>query len=197
VNRRRFKQYSSKLTVLTLIPIIALTLTGIAYSYWQEELQIIAVVKTGFGKLTIGSEKLLVPTGEGFEEKHPIEYYITGDGQALVAECGNVSSNWKIAVGLVLENDGTLPVHLKDVEVWFNSSTEDFSVKKYYYGPFPPGEKFKEYWSGLKIEEIPPIGDREPPIPLNPNDRTVIWTVIEYSGTEPIDVEIRVKPIYG
>jgi hypothetical protein len=196
VNRRRFKQYGLKPTALMLIPIIALTLAGIAYSHWQERLQIIAVVKTGFRRLTIGSEKLLAPTGEGFNENHPIEYYITGDKQALVAYCGNVTSGWKIAVGLVLENDGTLPIYLEEVRVEFNPPIK-FSVEKYYYGPFQPGEKFNQYWSGLKIEEIPPSGYSEPHMLLESNDRAVTWTVIEYAGTEPISVEITVTPVYG
>jgi hypothetical protein len=77
VNIRHGGRYPDKLIALTFIPVIALAILGITYSHWQETLTVNGTVTTGYVKLVIGSEKVLVPQGEGYDEYHPTTYYKT------------------------------------------------------------------------------------------------------------------------
>ena len=185
--------------VLALFNLILMLtiITGLSYSHWQDTVQIQATIKMAHRKLIIDSEKLLVPTSIGFNETHPIHYYVTTDNKSLIAECQNIDYNWTIAIGLLIKNNGTLPLMLKNIEIIFNiTDTSTFNVTTYYYGPFPPGTNFNfPYWDGIKFEEVPPIGDSPPPIPLDPDDHAITWTTINYNGTKLPSITITVTPL--
>lgn len=151
----------------------------------------------GHRKFIIDSEKLLVPTGTGFNETHPIYYYVTPDYQSLIAECQNVDHNWTIAIGLLIKNTGTIPLLLKQTQVTLNiTDTTNFIITTHYYGPFPPGTNFNfPYWDGISLEKVPPPGDTPPPIILDPNDHAITWTKINYTGTEPLNTMITATPL--
>lgn len=178
--------------------LILTAIVGISYSHWQDFVQIKGTIKMGHRKLIIDSEKLLVPTGEGFNETHPIYYHITPDNRSLIAECQNVDCNWTIAVGLLLKNNGTLPLQLIAIQTAFNiTDMSQFNVTTYYYGPFPPGTNFNfPYWDGIGFNEVPPEGDASttPPVILDPDEHAITWTIISYNGTQPINVKITVTP---
>jgi len=178
--------------------ILTLTIiTGLSYSHWQDTIQIQGTIKMGHRKFIIDSEKLLVPPGTGFNNTHPIYYYITPDYHSLIAECQNVDYNWTIAIGLLIKNNGTIPLLLKEIQIIFNiTDTTDFTVTTYYYGPFPPGTNFNfPYWDGIKFCEVPPDGYKNPPISLDPNDHAITWTTINYTGTQSLNIKITVTPI--
>lgn len=185
------------LAILNLILTLTI-ITGLTYSHWQDTVQIQCTIKIGHRKFIIDSEKLLVPTGTGFNETHPIYYYITPDYQSLIAECQNVDYDWTIAIGLLIKNEGTLPLELKNVEITFNiTGTTNFTTTTYYYGPFPPGTNFNKLgaWDGIKFSEVPPDGYKDYQITLDPDDHAITWTTINYNGTQPLNITITATPI--
>ena len=177
-------------TVAAFNIILVLTvIVGISYSHWQDSVQIVGIAKMGCRKFIIDSEKLLVPTGVGFNETHPIYYHVTSDNKSLIAECQNVDYNWTIAVGLLIKNSGTLPLKLIEIQITFNiTDTSQFNVTTYYYGPFAPGTNFNfPYWDGIAFEEVPPEGDVAPPIILDPDYHAITWTCLLYTSPSPRD----------
>lgn len=186
----------NKVIVIFNVILILTVIAGISYSHWQDSVQIVGIVKMGCGKFMIDSEKLLVPTGVGFNETHSIYYHVTSDNKSLIAECQNVDYNWTIAVGLLIKNSGTLPLKLIEIQITFNiTDTSQFNITTYHYGPFPPGTNFNfPYWDGIAFEEVPPEGDVAPPIILDPDYHAIIWTIISYNGTQPLNIMITVTP---
>ena len=146
--------------------------------------------------LIIDSRKLLVPTGIGFNDTHPIYYYVTSDNKSLIADCQNVDYNWTIAIGLLIKNPGTISIKLVGIQAAFNvTDTSQFNITTYYYGPFSAGTNFNfPYWDGIAFEEVPPEGDVAPPIILDPDYHAITWTIISYNGTQPLNVMITVTP---
>ena len=192
MTRRQGGQHSGKLAALMLVPIIALAILCVTYSHWQETLTITGTITVGYANLVISSEKVLVPPGEGYDEHHPITYYKTSDNHTLVITCVNVTSGWRIAIGLLMHNEGTLPLNVKNVSLTFenaNSIMEYFNITTYFYGPYSTGTNFNQLgaWDGIKINQIPVGGYLEPPIsiPLNPCEHAISWTLIQFETTDP------------
>ena len=151
-----------------LIPLIALATLGTSYSLWQETLTITGTINMGYVSLVIGSEKVLVPTGEGYDEHHLVTYYTILD--RIVVTCENVTSGWQIAIGLLMHNEGTLPLIVNDVSLTFENAEDImqyFTITTYYYGSYATGADFNSLgvWGGI---EIPPSSRRAIPNPANP-----------------------------
>jgi hypothetical protein len=200
VNIRHSRRHPGKLIALTLIPVIALAILGITYSHWQETLTITGTITTGYVKLVIGSEKVLVPQGEGYDEYHPITYYKTPDNHTLIIICKNVTNGWRIAIGLLMHNEGTLPLKVEDVSLTLENAEgvmQYFNITTYYYGPYPTGTNFNKLgaWDGIKIGDIPVSGYVPPPIPLDPCQHAISWTTINYNGTQPLNITITATPL--
>jgi len=190
MSRRRHRQHGEKITALTLIPIIALAILGITYSHWQQTLTITGTIKTGYVNLVIGSEKVLVPQGEGYDENHAVTYYKTSDNYTLVVTCVNVTRGWRIAIGLLMHNEGTLPLNVKNVSLTLENVEgimEYFNITTYYYGPYPTGTNFNQLgaWNGIKIDNIPVDGNVTTPILLDPCQHAISWTLIQFNTTNP------------
>jgi len=184
------------LAIFNLI-LLSTIISGLAYSHWQDTVQIQGTIKMGHRKLIIESEKLLVPTGIGFNETHPIYYHVTLDKQSFIAECQNVDYNWTIAIGLILKNEGTLPLTLKETQITLNiPDTSNFTITTYYCGPFPPGTSFIPYWDGISLDQLlaRPDGYKDP-IPLDPDDRAITWTIINHNGTQPLNMTLTATPL--
>lgn len=181
------------------ILLFALAITGYTYTAWKDTIEIQATVKMGHRKLIIDSYKLLIPTEQGFNDTHPVYYYITADNQSLIADCQNVTDDWTIKIGLIIKSNGTLPIYLKDVLITFNTSeiSQNFTVTTYYYGPFEPDFNFSDYWDGIPFDQVPPANNVTPPIPLDPNYYAITWTIIQYTGdpnTPGMDIKIIATP---
>lgn len=183
----------TKLVALMLIPLIALATLNISYSLWQETLTITGTIKMGYVSLVIGSEKVLVPTGEGYDENHPITK--TLDSHKLVVTCENVTSDWQIAIGLLMGNEGTLPLIVKDVSLTFENVEgimEYFTITTFYYGPYATGTNFNELgaWDGIKISQVPVQPYQTAPIPLDSSEHAISWILIHF-GTDVSTAEGR------
>ncbi len=179
---------------------------GLTYSHWQDTTCIQGTVKMGHVNLVIDSEKVLVPRGEGYDENHPVTYYKTPGKRTLVVTCENVTSGWRIAIGLLMHNEGTLPLTVKSVSITLKNTDdiiEYFNITTYYYGPYPIGTNFNSLnvWDGIEINQIPVEGYWEPPIsiPLNTCEHAISWTLIHFDTdnpeTEGRTITITITPV--
>jgi len=174
--------------ILFILLILALGATGYSYSTWTKTLTIQGKINTGYYDFTIVSGKLLIPS-QKFNETHPIHYYIGPDNLTLVAECENVTGEWTIKIGLLVKNNGTLPLDLTETAITFNITATNFNVTKYYY-KFNPN-----YWNEIPFNQVPPSSSDSMPIQLEPNDQAITWTIIELTAPS-VDIQIIATPMF-
>lgn len=189
----RHRGYIPKITALMLVPVIALATLGVTYSHWRETLQITGTINTGKWHQSIGSSKVVKPVG--YDENHPIEDEILPDGRTLQLRCKNVSGGWHIWVGLIIQNDGTVPTSVEEPNIQINHNQEGFTIKTYFYGPYERGEHI-EVWGGVKIDDLP-FEPWEDAVNLNPGQKAVIWIEFECISKEELNiVEIQITIDY-
>jgi len=168
--------------------ILALSTIGYSYSLWSKTLTIQGKISTAKAQLTITSDKLLIPDTDDFNSTHPIHYYLTSDNLTLIADCENVTgTEWTIIIGLIVKNNGTMPIYLTDTAINFNTSSSNFYVTKYYYS-FDSSK-----WDGIAFSDIPLSGDVSLPIQLDVNDQAITWIVIQLI-TPTTDTQITATP---
>ncbi|MEM3623377.1 MAG: hypothetical protein QXR76_06390, partial [Candidatus Bathyarchaeia archaeon] len=155
------------ITFLTLL--LALAITGYSYSHWMETIHIQGTITTAKAQLIITSDKLLTPTGD-FNDTHPIYYYVTEDNTTLIANCENVTGQeWTIKIGLIVKNNGTMPIYLTETAITFNVSEPIFTATTYYYYPFDTAK-----WD-LTFNNVPPSDNISTPIQLEPDEKAITW----------------------
>jgi len=180
---RRKGAINNKILTLIVSIIIALTITGLAYSHWQERITIIGTITTGRWGLSIGSSKVVTPIG--YDENRSIEDSIVNGNRTLRLICANISSGWHIWAGILIQNDGTIPTSVKEPMIEVVGA--DFTINIYYYGPYDGGN-FKEVWGGVKMEDLPFGNSKEAgKITLEPNQKAVIWIEFSYEKSALID----------
>ncbi|RLI28623.1 hypothetical protein DRO58_01755 [Candidatus Bathyarchaeota archaeon] len=175
-----------KLVAIAVIPLILLTLTGMAYTHWADRVEIIGVVETGKWRPEIGSYKIVTPVG--YDEENPVNGEISEDKQSLLVTCANVSEGWNIWVGLIIANEGTIPVEMGEPGIYIRplDQSESFNVEIYLYGPYDRGGH-TEVWGGVKMEDLPFEGNVTGSIILNPSQKAVVWIEFTFEGDEVID----------
>jgi len=176
---------NNKILAMTVSIIVALTITGLAYSHWQERITIIGTITTGRWGQSIGSSKVVTP--KGYDENRSIKERIINDGQTLMLICANISSGWHIWAGILIQNEGTTPTSVEQpiIEV-IGANIQDFTINIYYYGPYDRGN-FKEVWGGVKMEDLPFKNWKEAgKIILEPNQKAVIWIEFSYENSAVI-----------
>jgi len=79
-------------------------------------------------------------------------------------------AEWIIKIGLMVKNNGTMPIDLTKTAITFNITTTNFNVTKYYY-------IFNSTcWDALTFEA--PLSPSDPmPIQLEPNDQAITLTI--------------------
>jgi hypothetical protein len=156
---------------------LALSTVGYSYSLWSKTLTIQGNISTAKAQLTITSDTLLIPDIDDFNSTHPIHYYLTPGNLTLIADCESVTgTEWTIIIGLIVKNNGTMPIYLTDTAISFNTSASNFNVTKYYYS-FDSSK-----WDGIAFSYFPLPGDVSPPIQLDVNDQAITWTVIQLTA---------------
>ena len=182
----------NKTTGITfLLLMLALSITGYSYSHWTKTITIQGNITTAKAQLIITSHKLLIPNIANFNTTHQIEYYVTSDNLTLIADCTNVTgTEWTIKIGLIVKNNGTMPIDLTETNITFIPSTTNFNVTTYYYN-------FNSaYWDDtLTFSDVPPLGNVTLPIQLEPNDQAITWTIINlFDTTQIVDIQITATP---
>jgi hypothetical protein len=185
---RRNNPINKTTGILFILLILALGATGYSYSTWTKTLTIQGKINTGYYDFTIVSGKLLIPNQE-FNETHPIHFYIGPDNLTLVADCKNVTGEWTIKIGLLVKNNGTLPIDLTETAITYISTT-NLQNSTHYYN-FNPAK-----WDGIPFNDVPPSGDTTPPIQLDRNEQAITWTTIQIinSSAAGENIQIIVTP---
>ncbi len=158
--------------VLALL--LVMVLYGTASAMWLEELKIDVEVSTGDFDLKITSYKLLC---EVCGCKGSVE--IVDDGEGIQVVVDNVAPGSGVWIGLVLSNDGTLPLALTDVRVDGGTPAE-----VYVYGPFrSPGNS--GVWGRVRVRDLPLPGDTGLPSPTcEPGYKLVVWIRFKAPNSE-------------
>jgi len=184
---RRNNPINKTIGISFLLLMLALSITGYSYSHWTKTITIQGTITTAKAQLIITSHKLLIPDIANFNTTHQIQYYISSDN--LTADCRNVTgAEWKIKIGLIVKNNGTMPIDLTKTTITFNISTTNFNITKYYYN------LNSAYWDAITIGGAQPDGVT-PPIQLEPNDQAITWTIINlFEPTQIVDIQITATP---
>lgn len=177
---------------------IALSAVGITYSAWSDKIYIKGEVKMAHVTMTIISEKVL--TSKEVERYSEITYERQEDGHYLSITCDNLKECWFVWVGLVLQNQGTIPAKLKAPEYFFEGPDgfgDYFEVEDYFYGPYPENTGFGnlEVWGNVKVSNegpLKPTGEvtftepqKTPPFKTEPGEKTVVWIWIHCMDVPP------------
>ncbi|MCS7132030.1 MAG: signal peptidase I, partial [Hadesarchaea archaeon] len=180
--------------------LIATAASGFAYSHWSETLFIEGTVTTGKWYTHIGSYKIRVPRGIEVEDR------LSPDNRTLGLTCDDVFESWYCWIGLVIPNDGSMPIGVLRPAVEFSpgEAADDIQVEMYFYGPFSRGD-FTDVYAHVKLPPLgpndiapPPPGDVPPPIALDPGQKAVIWIKVQSKasiGPLQIYVTVREGPI--
>ena len=184
---RRNNPINKTIGITFLLLMLALSITGYSYSHWTKTLTIQGNIGTAKAQLIITSHKLLIPNID-FNTTHRIEYYVTSDNLTLVADCTNVTgTEWTIKIGLLVKNNGTMPIYLTGTTITFIPYTTNFTVTKYYYN-------FNStYWDEITFDHVPPSTSDSMPIQLEPNAQAITWTIIQLTAPN-VDTQITATP---
>jgi len=177
---------TNKISALFMILAITLSIIGITYSHWADTVRIEGKVKMAHILIDIKSEKVLM--SKDVQKYSSVTYEVSPDKHTLSIYSENLKPCWYIWVGLVMQNQGTLPGKIKSLEYIFEDSDgfEDyFETAEYFYGPYPENTGFGtlEVWGKVKIDEqLKSDGSvtfttpsTPTPFTLNPTEKAVIW----------------------
>jgi len=205
----------NKIAPLLMVLTVTLSIVGITYSHWSDTIKINGTVKMAHLKLTIISYKNL--TSQEVQEYSNITSELSPDGHTLTLVCDGLQPCWSIWIGLVTQNQGSLPANLKPPEYNFDDPDgfEDyFETAEYFYGPYPENTGFGklQVWGRVKVSEdgplkpdgnvtfsTPPNATSPPPfdpIPVDPGEKVVIWIWIHVHTNIPDDAQEKAITMY-
>ena len=169
------KTLPEKTATLFLTCLVALAITGYAYSHWTDTATIFGTAKMAHLEITIDDQKLIPDIGY---TKNPTNKTITISAPITPA--------WQIWVGIIIKNKGTVPVTITQKITTTNQPYESyFGNETYFYGPYttvPP-----EVWCDLNQTNPPPTGGKTPPIDLPVGDKLVVWQKIWLKNPLPTE----------
>lgn len=205
----------NKIATLLMVLTVTLSIVGITYSHWSDTIKINGTVKMAHLKLTIISYKNL--TSQEVQEYSNITSELSPDGHTLTLVCDGLKPCWFIWIGLVTQNQGSLPASLKPPEYSFDDPDgfqDYFENKEYFYGPYPENTGFGklEVWGHVKVSEDGPLkpdgsvtfsttptATSPPPfdpIPIDPGEKVVIWIWIHVHTSIPDDAQEKAVTMY-
>lgn len=174
----KHKQVLLKLLTLELVLLATIPLSSYAYSLWYESLLINVQVKMGELNLKIGSCKA-VSCCRNVEFK----CVKVDDEVYLIIE--KAYPGWEGWFGLVIVNEGSIPVMLRDVRISREGALSQYiSISAmYFYGPYKRG--FREVWGRVKCEDLPFKGYINPPVEVDLGEKVIVWAKIVIKDTAP------------
>lgn len=207
----------NKISALVMAIAITLSIVGFTYSHWTDTIYINGTVKMAHLKLTVTSYKNL--TSQEVQHYSNITSELSADGSMLTLTCTGVRPCWFIWIGLVTQNEGTLPVKLKPLEYDFDDPDgfhDYFETAEYFYGPYSKKQGFGnlEVWKGdpppvnvgdelladgnVTFSTTPTATSPPPfdPIPVDPLEKVVIWIWIHCKLEIPDDAQGKTITMY-
>jgi len=185
---------NGKLVALFNLILVLTAITGLAYSHWSETLTITGTVTMAKINVVIESYKTITPVG--YDEVAPISSVLSPDARTLEISCDNVFPCWLVWVGLNTHNIGTVPVNVKNVAISFedpDNIKEYFEIEQYLYGPYDDGN-FNVVWGDVKVDDLPFVGSKPLPIPIDPCQHAIAWIKIHFKDTsDPATMNKSIK----
>lgn len=206
---------TNKISALVMVLAITLSIVGFTYSHWTDTIKINGTVKMAHLKMTIISFKNL--TSHEVKQYSNITSELSTDNHTLTLVCDGLKPCWLIWIGLVTQNQGSLPANLKPPEYSFDypDGFEDyFETAEYFYGPYPENTGFGtlEVWNNVKVSEqgellldgnttfvtLPNATSPPPfePIPVDPGEKIVIWIWIHVPPDIPDSLQNKTVTLY-
>lgn len=202
-----------EISALLMAFTIALSILGVVYSHWGDTVKIKGYVEMAHIKFTVISYKNL--TSRSVQRYSNIASELSADGHTLTLTCDNVGPCWFVWIGLVGQNQGSLPAKLKTPEYDFddiNGFHDYFETKEYFYGPYPEetGLGKLEVWNNVKVDDelLPdgsvtfsttPTATSPPPfepIPIDPMEKAIIWIWIHCKLDIPPNAQGKTITMY-
>lgn len=192
----------NKVSGLFMAFMMAVSLTGLSYAHWSDTIKIEGTAKMAHIRIKIISYKAL--TSKEVEKYSTIDTELSEDGHVLIIYCSNLKPCWHVWIGLVTQNQGSLPANVKPPEYVFDGPDgfEDyFETMEYYYGPYPESTGFgnHEIWGKVKVDENGPLkpdgtvtfttAPNPPPFSTDPYEKAVIWIWIHVKNDTPDDIQ--------
>ena len=189
--RTRLRNYTGKLTALMLIPIIALTITSVTYSHWQQTLTITGTIKTGKAEAKIICYKVCsLPCLCRITDCR-----LSDDNQTLNIQLEKVKPCCYIGIAMTIKNTGTIPLLINNNTYTItdqdgNDIKGNFTLKQWFIGPFN-GE--------CPVKDDPPESDddyctcpwlKNPPIQLDPDWKLLTLMFIHRNFTSTSQYQI-------
>ncbi len=179
---------------------IAVSLTGLSYAHWSDTIKIEGTAKMAHIRIKIISYKAL--TSKEVENYSTIDTELSEDGHMLIIYCSNLKPCWHVWIGLVTQNEGSLPAYVKSPEYIFDGPDgfEDyFETMEYYYGPYSKDTGYGklEVWGNVVVgEDLMENGtvtfttpSETPPLETDPYEKVVIWIWIHVKNDTPDDIQ--------
>lgn len=202
-----------KFAVIGLILVLTVMVTGSALALWGDTLRINVTVKTGGHDPVIESYKVFKCTGCcqgcGAEDSevtmHPdrLELNITlgdrcscGDSHDDSRSSHGGHHEMTVWVGLVLENEGTVPSTLVSIQV--AGMPDGMSIGGVYvYGPYNDGSFAREAWAHENCSTLPPSDPGTLGTGFMPGEKLVVWIELAFPGDcGPGALELAVIPAF-
>jgi len=163
------------------ILLLALAITGYAYSTWIKTINIQGTLNMAEFKIYIqdyNNTKAQLST-----DKHTLTITDTITlGQ----------TNW---TGIIIKNNGTTPATITYTIITNDTNAEKwFSNQTHFYGPYQETDDISTVWD--KAATIPPSGGLSSPPELSAKNKLVIWQNITLSGTPTHAFTIEITVAY-
>jgi len=199
----------NKTYAIFMILAISLSIVGFVYAHWSDSIHISGTVKMAHIKLTIISYKNL--TSCCVQRYSKITSQLSPDGHTLTLTCTGLKPCWFVWIGLLTQNQGTLPAIVKPPEYSFDDPDgfkDYFETKEYYYGPYPEATGFGtlEVWGGAKVSTFGPLKpegtttfktpSHTPPFVTQPGEKVVIWIWIHVHTSIPDTAQGKTVKLY-
>lgn len=206
------KPTNTKLLVSILIPMLLIPLAGFGYAHWTDSVTKQIKMHMGCVKASIISYKCLSKFDEWIDIDPPEDQVPEEGFNTLRISTDNAFPGWCVWIGLLIKNQGSLPVEIGIPEYKVTMNPPDsvsYTLNEYFYGPYKGGE-FNDagVWDGIgggnyegildPDEGVNGVDDELPPIKLEPDgglneNKLVIWIYLEIEdGTEDFVLEIEI-----
>lgn len=208
MTKRYERMTANRVTGLFMVFMIAISLAGVAYAHWGDTVKIEGTVKMAHIKLTLTSWKVL--TTKDVEKYSTIsEGEISDDQHTLTITADNLKPCWLVWVGIVAQNQGSLPAEVKPPEITCDDPdalNDYFEYITYTYGPYPESTGYGklEVWGKVKVGEyLMPDGTvtfdtptNEPPFVTDPGEKIIIWIWLHVREDAPPSSQGKLFTIY-
>lgn len=190
---------TNKFYALLMLLVITLSIAGFTYAHWTDTIRINGTIKMAQILIDIKSEKVLMSRTVKKYYNSSVSYEVSPDLHTLEIHSKNLGPCWYIWVGLVMQNQGTLPGKIKPPIYSFEDEygfAEYFETSEYFYGPYPENTGFGtlEVWGMVEIDKnLKSDGtvtftttSTPTPFTLDPTEKAVIWIWIHVrTGVPP------------